>query len=120
LCKIAVIPQLVDTLTVTKALSVTIPGRQKNSGGTAPRLFNCNEQTVFEGFITRPGKIEVSFYSPAGTLLGSYSSAALSAGWQHLVIPHGASGGAVWAKGIIIMNVELPDGTMLKQVVRRM
>jgi hypothetical protein len=90
------------------------------AGNRSVQIFNDGKKVILEGFFTRPGKIEVSLYNPAGSLLGNFSSSALSAGWQRIVIPHGTSSGAVLAKGIVIMKIELPDGNIYKQLVRTM
>jgi hypothetical protein len=120
MCLIAVIPQLVDTLTVTKALSISIPAGQKKFVGTVSQVMQIKDRMVFEGVIPRPGRIQVSFYNLAGALLGNFSSDELSSGWQRFVVPDASMAGAASAKGPVIVRLILPDGKELKKVLVRM
>jgi hypothetical protein len=120
LCDIPIMSGLIDTFYVFKALSADMPVKRGNSGAGRVSIYNVKGLTVFEGMVSRPGKVTVSFYSPTGALLGSYSSAALAAGWQRIEVPDASIAGVASAKGPVIVRVILPDGRELRKVFIRM
>ena len=111
-------PELVDTLTVVKALSIDAAGHRAHAGVSTVRIFHTNNQTVIEGCITRPGKITVSFFRTTGALLGRYASADLSAGWHRIAVSDAAVSAAARAKGVVVMKVDMPGKTTIRQLLR--
>jgi hypothetical protein len=120
LCDIPIWSGLIDTLYVVKALSADMPVKRGNSGAGRVSIYNVKGLTVFEGMVSRPGKVTVSFYRPTGALLGSYSSAALSAGWHRIEVPDASVAGVASAKGPVVVRMVLPDGKELRKVLVRM
>jgi hypothetical protein len=88
----------------------------KSGNYSSPQITTIGKRTLFQGILTRPGIVKVSLYTATGSLLGSFSSAALPHGWQQVEIPSTLA----QTKGVVIMRVELPDRTVIRQVARRL
>jgi hypothetical protein len=114
-CDIAVQSKLVDTLTVVDALSVKHPAVSGKNAFTA-KIVGRKGRLVFEGEITKPGKIFGAYYSPNGALLGTFATAWLSAGFNHIIVPDGSG----TAKGTVIVRLNLPDGKIVTRMTVRM
>jgi hypothetical protein len=120
LCQIMIMPALVDTLTVVKALSIRRPPMQGSGMATGMKIYNYNGLTVFDGNISRPGIVTGSFYSLSGALLGRFRTESLAAGMHRIEMPDASMAGVASAKGPVIVRLLLPDGKELRKVLVRM
>jgi hypothetical protein len=82
---------------------------------TSMRLLKQGKEALFEGLVSKTGKLIGSFYTVNGAMIGKFETEIASPGFQRILISGRSYRGKAGASGPCILKLLLPDGMKITE-----
>jgi hypothetical protein len=99
-----------DWKLIEAGVSTVAPDKPAAAAGPL-HLSIRRKEVLFEGWVSRPGKLVASFYTVSGALMGTVETGISSTGFRRIEIPAASRRGIGPASGSCIIKLKTPDGT---------